>query len=203
MAMTAATRAPASDGRRLRRELNRDAVIDALVTFYRAGNYHPSCAEIAAVAGLSERSLFRYFRDLEDLHRTAADREITVALPQLASAGVAEELTHVKIERMVHARAALWEHAGPAARALGANAHRHAKLAAELDRYRSLLQGQLRELFAPELAARGTVVLPAIEVLCSHHSWDRLRHGQGLSPESATGTLIAALTALLTGPQDA
>lgn len=200
--MTAATQAPRSDGRRLRRELNRDAVIDALITFYRAGSYQPSCTEIAARAGVSERSLFRYFRDVEDLHRAAADREITVALPQLASAAAAE-LTRVKIERMVHARAALWEHAGPAARALGANAHRHAKLAAELDRYRSLLQGQLRELFAPELAARGTVALPAIDVLCSHHSWDRLRHGQGLSAESATATLIAALTALLTGPQDA
>jgi AcrR family transcriptional regulator len=200
--MTAATQAPRSDGRRLRRELNRDAVIDALITFYRAGSYQPSCTEIAARAGVSERSLFRYFSDVEDLHRAAADREITVALPQLASAAAAE-LTRVKIERMVHARAALWEHAGPAARALGANAHRHAKLAAELDRYRSLLQGQLRELFAPELAARGTVALPAIDVLCSHHSWDRLRHGQGLSAESATATLIAALTALLTGPQDA
>jgi AcrR family transcriptional regulator len=202
MAMTAATQAPRSDGRRLRRELNRDAVIDALITFYRAGSYQPSCTEIAARAGLSERSLFRYFRDVEDLHRAAANREITVALPQLASAA-AEELTRVKIERMVHARAALWEHAGPAARALGANAHRHAKLAAELDRYRNFLQGQLRELFAPELAAHGSVVLPAIEVLCSHHSWDRLRHGQGLSAESATATLIAALTALLTRPQDA
>lgn len=200
--MTAATQAPRSDGRRLRRELNRDAVIDALITFYRAGSYQPSCTEIAARAGVSERSLFRYFRDVEDLHRAAADREITVALPQLASAAAAE-LTRVKIERMVHARAALWEHAGPAARALGANAHRHARLAAELDRYRSFLQGQLRELFAPELAARGTVALPAIDVLCSHHSWDRLRHGQGLSAESATATLIAALTALLTGPQDA
>ncbi len=200
--MTVAIQVPRADGRRLRREQNREAIIDALITFYRAGRYQPSCTEIAARAGLSERSLFRYFRDVEDLHRAAADREITIALPQLASAA-AEELTRVKIERMVHARAALWEHAGPAARALGANAHRHAKLAAELDRYRSLLQGQLRELFAPELAARGSVVLPAIEVLCSHHSWNRLRHGHGLSADSATATLIATLTALLTGPPDA
>jgi len=197
-----AAQAPAFDGRRVRRELNREAVIDSLLAFFRVGNYHPSCSEIAAGAGLSERSLFRYFEDVEDLHRAATDREITVGLPLLASAATPQDLTQVKIERLVHARAALFERAGPAARALRANAHRHTKLAVELDRHRTLLRGQLRELLAPELAARGTAVLPAIEVLCSHQSWDRLRHRQGLSAESAAAALIAALTALLTGPRD-
>ena len=198
-----AAQSSALDGRRLRRELNREAVIDALIAFFRIGNYNPSCSEIAARAGLSERSLFRYFDDVADLHRAAADKELTDVLQLVASAAAAQDLTHVKIERMVHARAALWERAGPAARALGANAHRHASLAAELDRYRSFLRGQLRELFAPELAARGTAVLPAIEILCSHHSWDRLRHGQGLSAEAAAAALIATLRALLTGQPDA
>jgi AcrR family transcriptional regulator len=198
-----APQASAFDGRRMRRELNRESVIDALIAFFRAGNYNPSCGEIATRAGLSERSLFRYFHDVADLHRAAADKELTDVLQLVASAAAAQDLTQVKIERMVHARAALWERAGPAARALGANAHRHASLAAELDRYRSFLRGQLRELFAPELAARGTAVLPAMEVLCSHHSWDRLRHAQGMSAESAAAALIAALTALLGGQPDA
>ena len=79
----------------------------------------------------------------------------------------------------------------------------HAKLAVELDRHRTFLRGQLVELFAPELAASGTAVLPAIEVLCSHRSWDRLRHDQGLSAEAAAAALIAALTALLAGQPDA
>ena len=201
--MTTAAQAPAFDGRRLRRELNREAVIDALLALFRAGNYHPSCSEIAARAGLSERSLFRYFDDLEDLHRAAADREIMVALPLLASAAAPGDLTRVKIERMVRGRAALFEQAGPAVRALGANAHRHAKLAVELDRHRAFLRGQIHQLFGPELDARGSALLPAIEVLCSHHSWDRLRHGHGLSAESAAATLIAAVTALLTVPPDA
>jgi TetR/AcrR family transcriptional regulator, regulator of autoinduction and epiphytic fitness len=195
--------AQAFDGRRLRRELNRESVIDALLAFFRAGNYNPTCSEIATRAGLSERSLFRYFDDVADLHRAAAHKEITDVLQRVASAASPQDLTQVKIERMVRARAALWERAGPAARALGANAHRHAKLAVELDRYRAFLRGQLRELFAPELAARGTAVLPAIEVLCSHHSWDRLRHGQGMSAEAAAAALIAALTALLAGQPDA
>ena len=201
--MMVATQASAFDGRRMRRELNREAVIDALIAFFRAGNYHPSCGEIAARAGLSERSLFRYFDDVADLHRAAADREITDVLQLVASAAAAQDLTQVKIERMVRARAALWEQAGPAARALWRQRAPACQLAAELDRYRSFLRGQLRELFAPELAASGTAVLPAMEVLCSHHSWDRLRHSQGMSAESAAAALIAALTALLAGQPDA
>jgi hypothetical protein len=102
----------------------------------------------------------------------------------------------------VYGRAARFEQAGPAMRALRANAHVHAKLAVELDRHRTSLRDQLSELFAPELAARGTVMLPAIDVLCSHRSWDRLRHGLGLSAESAAASLIAALTALLSGVPD-
>jgi AcrR family transcriptional regulator len=198
-----AAQASAFDGRRLRRELNREAVIDSLLKFFRVGNYNPSCSEIATQAGLSERSLFRYFDDVADLHRAAADRVITEELSLVASAAAVHDPTEVKIERMVRARAALWERIGPAARALGANALRHATLAVELDRYRDSLRFQLRELFAPELAARGTAVLPAIEILCSHHSWDRLRHGQGLSAEAAAAALIATLRALLTGQPDA
>jgi AcrR family transcriptional regulator len=186
-----AAQASAFDGRRLRRELNREAVIDSLLKFFRVGNYNPSCSEIATQAGLSERSLFRYFDDVADLHRAAADRVITEELSLVASAAAVHDPTEVKIERMVRARAALWERIGPAARAL------------ELDRYRDSLRFQLRELFAPELAARGTAVLPAIEILCSHHSWDRLRHGQGLSAEAAAAALIATLRALLTGQPDA
>ena len=192
-----------ADGRRLRREQNRVAVIDALLALFRAGNYQPSCSEIAAKAGLSERSLFRYFDDVADLHVAATDREIMLALPLLVLAVVPEDLTHVKIERLVHGRAALFEQAGPAARALRANAQVHAKVAVELDRHRTFLRGQLSDLFAPELAAGGSAVLPAIDVLCSHRSWDRLRHDLGLSAESAAATLTAALTALLTGPPDA
>ncbi len=192
-----------ADGRRLRREQNRVAVIDALLALFRAGNYQPSCSEIAAKAGLSQRSLFRYFDDVADLHVAATDREIMLALPLLVPAVVPEDLTHVKIERLVHGRAALFEQAGPAARALRANAQVHAKVAVELDRHRTFLRGQLSDLFAPELAAGGSAVLPAIDVLCSHGCWDRLRHDLRLSAEGAAATLIAALTALLTGPPDA
>src|SRR5688500_3891186 len=64
------------DGRRLRRQQNREAVIDALIELFEEGSYTPSSAEVAERAGISPRSLFRYFDDVDDLNRAAVDRHI-------------------------------------------------------------------------------------------------------------------------------
>ena len=78
-----------------------------------------------------------------------------------------------------------------------AGASRNELLAAGLARVRKVLRAGLSELFEPELAARRAVVLPAVEVLCSFGSYDRLRRESGLSPEGVAATLVAALTALI------
>src|SRR6187402_342271 len=68
-----------TDGRSLRRERNRDSVIEALLALVSEGNMDPGGAEIAERAGVSHRSVFRYFDDLGDLIRTAIDTELTRA----------------------------------------------------------------------------------------------------------------------------
>src|SRR5690606_6539096 len=59
------------DGRHRRRATNRDAAADALLGLYDSGSLGPSIAEGAEAAGLSPRSVFRYFDDAEDLVRAA------------------------------------------------------------------------------------------------------------------------------------
>ena len=68
-----------TDGRSLRRERNRDSVIEALLTLVREGNMDPGGAEIAERAGVSHRSVFRYFDDLGDLIKTAIDTDLSRA----------------------------------------------------------------------------------------------------------------------------
>jgi AcrR family transcriptional regulator len=198
----AADSAAESDGRRLRREQNREAVIDALLALFSAGQYQPSAAEIAAAAGLSPRSLFRYFDDVEDLYHAAADRHHRVALPLFQLSVSPQDQVADKIQAVAHSRVRVFERVAPTARALQAGASRNELLAAGLARVRKVLRGQLSELFAPELAGRAGVMFPAVEVLCSFGSYDRLRRESGLSPEAVTATLVAALTALLNGDPD-
>jgi len=191
--------AAVADGRHLRRAQNRDAVIDALLALFRDGRYQPSMADIAARAGLSLRSAFRYFDDIDDLHRAAAVRQIALVLPLLelhipAAAPVAE-----RIRAVVRARAALFEQISPAARALRAGAGRHPPLAAELARNRSFLRSQLAAVFGP--AAAGLV--PALDVLCSFESYELLRYDQGLSRAAAERVLTDAVKAVLGVRQEA
>jgi AcrR family transcriptional regulator len=64
------------DGRTLRRTRNRERVIIALLDIVRSGELNPTVAGIADLAGVSHRSVFRYFDDLDDLVRTAIDHEV-------------------------------------------------------------------------------------------------------------------------------
>ena len=55
------------DGRRERGARNKEAVVSALLELYGQGEVQPPAARIAEMAGVSERSVFRYFDDMEDL----------------------------------------------------------------------------------------------------------------------------------------
>ncbi len=195
MAMT--PDAARADGRRLRREQNRAAVIEALLALFRDGVYQPSMDEIAAKAGLSARSLFRYFDDVNDLHRAAADRAVQLALPLIGLGTGPAEPTADKIRAVVGSRARLFEETGPAARALRAASTRREMLRGILERNRGYLGRQISEVFAPELAEVGPAVQPALHVLCSFESYELLRYVQGLSREEAEAAMRAGIGVLL------
>jgi AcrR family transcriptional regulator len=184
------------DGRRLRREQNREAVIDALVDLFEEGSYTPSSSEIAERAGISPRSLFRYFDDVDDLNRAAIERHISTHRA-LFDAGVDPAgATQTKIRAFVEARVRLHETVAPGARAARLTAHRHDVVAQQLRETRTYLRRQVATVFAPELQARPDL-LPAVDVLCSFESYDFMRAGHSMSRAKATAALVAALTSLL------
>ena len=63
-----------TDGRRARAERNRDAVVEAILDLLCEGVQHPTAEAIAERSGVSVRSVFRHFDDLESLHAAAVDR---------------------------------------------------------------------------------------------------------------------------------
>lgn len=95
------------DGRHLRREANRDAVLDALAQLWDEGRFDPSAAEVAVRAGLSPRSLFRYFDDADDLQNATIDH----VLNRVAHLGGVEasprDPTDAKVAALLGARATL------------------------------------------------------------------------------------------------
>jgi AcrR family transcriptional regulator len=189
------------DGRTLRRERNRDAVVTALLDLYRDGNLSPSADEIAARAGISVRSLFRYFDDVEDLVRTAIARQQHNLAPLYALDAQPDQPLAERVDRFVAGRVRLLEGMGEVGRAARATATREPLVLAELARIRGTLRRQLTDLFAVELDAlpsperRATVA--AADVVTSWESFDLMHNDQGLSRAAAEAAMSAALLRLL------
>jgi len=98
----------AVDGRTMRRTKNRCAVINALLELIQEGDFEPGASAIAGRAGVSHRSVFRYFADLGDLVRTAVTQQFERANELAEIPHLGEGSTNDRIERFVTARIALW-----------------------------------------------------------------------------------------------
>jgi TetR/AcrR family transcriptional regulator of autoinduction and epiphytic fitness len=195
--MEAALAPEGVDGRRQRRNDNRETVLDALVDLFAQGVYEPSSNEIAERAGLSPRSLFRYFDDIDDLSRAAIERQLAAARPLLELSISPGAPLAARIEELVESRVRLFETVAPAARAARVCAHRNAVIARQLAESRAYLRRQIEHLFAAELVGERSALLPVVDAICTFESFELIRVDQGLSRAKTVSTLGAALTALL------
>jgi AcrR family transcriptional regulator len=192
-----------TDGRQLRRERNREAVVEALLDLYRDGNLRPSSEEIAARSGLSPRSLFRYFDDVDDLIRAAIRSQEARALPMVPIAVEPDAPLGTRVAALVEQRFRLFDAIGHAAAVLRLRSPFQPLLAAELTQNRKFLRSQVRQLFAPELsrmdAARVASLLAAADVLTSFESHQHLVEHRAMSSTQAKAVMVDALTLIL-GP---
>lgn len=188
------------DGRNLRREQNRETVLETLSAMFREGVYQPTVNEVAARAGVSLRSLFRYFDDVDDLSRAAIERELHLASPLFDVACDPALPLAARIQRTVEARVTLFEAVASAARAARAFASKNPIVAERVAETRRQLRGHLKATFGEEVGRRPHL-LPALDVLCSFESYDLMRRDQRLSRARTVEILVVALTALLGADQ--
>jgi AcrR family transcriptional regulator len=192
--------AASTDGRQLRRERNREAVVEALLDLYHEGNLRPSTEEVAARSGLSPRSLFRYFDDVDDLTRTAMRRQQERVQHLFPIAVPRDTPSDAKVEALVDQRFRLYDAIGDAAIVARLRAPFQPVLAEQVRQNRALFRAQIERLFAPELAAmpdgRGARVLAAADVLTTYEACRHLTADQGLTPEAARTVMTEALETL-------
>jgi AcrR family transcriptional regulator len=195
------TATPLTDGRNQRRDRNRDAVVTALLELYREGRLGPSAEEIAARAGISVRSLFRYFDDVDALVRAAIARQQEHLAPLWALDTGPDRPFAERVERFVTARVRLLRGMGEVGRIARTLAVRQPLILAELARIRHTLRAQLAELFAPELeaipAGERRNVLAAGDVVVSWESFDLMHNDQGLPVDDVETAMRGALVRLL------
>jgi AcrR family transcriptional regulator len=193
-----------TDGRRLRRSRNRDAAVEALLALYREGRLDPSAADIADRAGLSPRSLFRYFDDVDDLVRAAIERQTQIVFPALERRADGHLDTPDRIEQFVDLRLALFETIGKVGRVTRLHAPFHDEIRSNLAVMRTYLRRQIEITFAAELdlldASERRATIAALDVVSSYEAVDLLLDDQGLSHAQTRATLVRAVSALLQAP---
>jgi AcrR family transcriptional regulator len=189
------------DGRRARAERNREAVVEAILDLLTEGASEPTAEAIAERSGVSVRSVFRHFDDLESLYATAVERHserIAALFEPPPSGGALDD----RIRGLVARRSRLFEEMTPVRRAGERLRGRSPVIDERLGFARRLLRSQLEELFEPELAeldgAARRDVLDAIEAATSWRIWELLRTEQRCSVARARAVTTRTLTALLT-----
>ncbi|MFZ9630276.1 MAG: TetR/AcrR family transcriptional regulator [Ilumatobacteraceae bacterium] len=196
-----------SDGRRLRRQRNRDAVVTALLDLYREGNLDPSAEEVAQRSGVSARSVFRYFDDVRDLANAALDRAMFDVAHLIPIAADASDSTDRKIEALLDERQQLWEENAEVLLVVRLRAPFQPALAASMATSRQFFRQQVADLFAPELervaAAEGedaaSSLTTALHLLCTFEAWRILRVDQAATADGARAAVADGLRRLLRG----
>ncbi|MDO8365104.1 MAG: TetR/AcrR family transcriptional regulator [Actinomycetota bacterium] len=200
-AVAPALPAEPEDGRHARRERNRLAVVDAMLELYAEGNLEPSSDEIAERAGLSPRSLFRYFDDLDDLVRVAIARQHRRLHPLTALPVPADAPLPDRVGGLVQQRVRLFQAIASVGVVSRVRAPFQPLIAAELSLSRSFLRCQIEQLFAGELRALGkpgaAQAAAAIDVLTSFEAFQLFRHDQQQSVADVEATLVQSIHRLL------
>lgn len=186
------------DRRVLRGQRNRDAVVQSFLDLIAEGDLSPTAQKVAERAGVSLRSVFHHFEDMEQLFASAADLHVA-RYSSLVQPLAMERPLEERIDAFVDQRARLAEVIMPVYRASLLVAHRSPTVAQRIDRGNDLLRNQVANVFAPELATRGELDarLEAIDALTTIDGWIRLRIAQGLSAKRARAVLATSIRALL------
>ena len=188
------------DGRTVRAERTRQALVDALLALLYEGVPRPTAERIAARAGVSERSLFQHFADREALYQAVALQQYERIAPTLEPIDLSLALPE-RIDAFVAQRARLLEEVTPVRRAALLLEPDSEVVSGWLRSTRRQKAREVERAFGAELDAlprsRRATVLAALVAAAAWTSWESLRAHQRLSVERSRAAMREAIAALL------
>jgi AcrR family transcriptional regulator len=203
MALPDITRTPpaaASDGRRARSRSSRAKIVAAMLELVAGGEVSPSAAQVAEVAGVGLRSVFRHFRDMDALYREMAEAIEGQLLPILMRPPEGESWQQ-RLFDIASRRARMFETIMPYR--ISANVRRF-ESAFLMEGYRRQLRLESEALAAhlPQAVRADEAGARGLNVILSFSTWRLLRHDQNLPPDDAAAVVRRMLEdALARWPQ--
>jgi TetR/AcrR family transcriptional regulator, regulator of autoinduction and epiphytic fitness len=188
------------DGRTVRAERTRRALVEALLALLNEGRLRPTAAEIAERAGVSERSVFQHFPDREVLLEAVAREQYERVMPTIRPVDASLSLA-ARIDEFVAQRATLYERAAGVRRAALLMEPESDVVAGWLTTVRRAGAAEAERVFRREIEATPAderePLRAALVAACAWGTFEALRFHQGLSVSRTRGALRTMVARLL------
>ena len=186
---------PLTDGRRERSRSSRSKIVAALLDLVGQGDVAPSAAQVAEVAGVGLRSVFRHFDDMDALYREMGEVIEARILPILLQPPGGTTWKD-KVVDLAGRRATVFETIMPYR--ISANLRRFESTYLMHD-YRRMLRFESESIDAhlPAAVRADADAARGLNVILSFQTWRLLRHDQELPVEAATAVVRRLLGAAM------
>jgi TetR/AcrR family transcriptional regulator of autoinduction and epiphytic fitness len=189
-----------TDGRSARAARTRDAVVEALLSLLDDGNFRHTARQVADRAGVSLRSVYVHFDDLEDLFTAAAHRHFE-RVRDLIERIPADGPLETRLDLFTRQRERIHEASAQVRRAAVLQEPFSPALAEVLRLARSLSRAEIELVFGPELSRRETAererLIVQLDLLSSASVWETLRLQYDQSANEAREIVADTLRASL------
>lgn len=190
-----------TDGRTARSRRTRTAIVDATMDLVNSGIVRPTAVQVAERAGVSVRSVFQHFDDLEGLFWSMGSR----AFEQMA--GLAQPIDpsaplSARASAYVEQRCAMNEAISPVMHAAVVHVHNSSSIARQFQEGHDIQRVWIAEVFASELALvedRAGFLTDALLIPTAWVTWSLLRHLEHRSMAEAGDVVHQSVRAVLAG----
>ena len=194
------TRLPEQDGRLARSARTRRAIVDALRALHQEGDLRPTAPRVAERAGVSLRTVWQHFNDLESLLIEAGQRDYEIAQRYVTPIDESEPLP-TRLRHLVQQRGRMYEALAPVWRAARLQEPFSPQIRRNRDRLLEASRDQLERVVGPELAAlpdpKRQSVFAALQVATTWSTWESLRGELGFNVEDAEHAVFVLVANLL------
>jgi len=184
-----------TDGRRRRGNTSRARIVEAMLKLVRDGNPSPGAARVAQLAGVSLRTVFRHFEEMDSLYREMSENIQARVLPALFRPYSVEPWRD-RLTELIDRRVEVYEFIMPF------------KISGELRRFQSdyiakdgeqhlHLERMSMEAVLPRDVADDAPLLHALLAASGFQSWRILRQDLQLGVDDARDAMLRAVDALL------
>lgn len=182
------------DGRRERSAASRRRILSAMVDLIEGGQPSPTAETVAGRAGVSLRTVFRHFEEMENLHLEIAGLVFERVRPFLERPFQTRGWPDSLVESVAR-RAEFFEIMAPFKTAIDVHRHRSRAIAAQHRRI-TVMSRDLLAATVPAAILTDRQLFELLSLLLSLETWQRLREQQGLSVADAQAAVLRAVRAV-------